>query len=43
VSEFEFPELKAEKRKWMFWLARIFGKRINEKFYSWRGKLWYVG
>jgi len=44
-----FPELQPETRRWMFWLARIFGKRLtgvdgNTKvvIYQWRGKLWVV-
>lgn len=43
----EFPELKPEARKWMFWLARVFGKRVSVRdsdcevtLYFWRGKIW---
>lgn len=45
----EYPEFRPETRKWLFWCARIFGKRMSAKdgdtevvMYYWRGKLWAV-
>lgn len=40
---FELPEIKMEKRKYMFWLARIFGKKLCKNMYSWRGAVWVTG
>lgn len=37
--EFEF---RPEKRRWLFWLARIFGRKVACCGYYWRGKLWIV-
>ncbi len=40
-KEWWMPEFKMETRRYMFWLARIFGKRQAKNIYSWRG-VWYV-
>lgn len=44
-----YPEFRPETRKWMFWLAKTFGRRLtgNEEnkeivFYEWRGRIWCV-
>lgn len=36
-------EIRDEKRRYMYWLARIFGKKITTNLYEWRGKLWICG
>ena len=47
-----YPEFRPEKRKWLFWLARIFGKKhvgvdmgsggysVKITGYFWRGRFW---
>lgn len=47
MSDIDFVEFKPETRKWMFWLARIFGvKRVGQDgntkvvMYYWRGRYW---
>lgn len=49
VSDYPQFEFKAETRWWMFWLARIFGRKIIGRddchefvAYEWRGKLWLI-
>lgn len=35
-----YPEFRPEKRRWMFWLARLLGKKIYPGVYMWRGQMW---
>jgi len=43
MSHYMMPEVKPEKRRYMFWMARIFGRKLTAQAYEWRGKMWIVG
>jgi hypothetical protein len=43
MSEYWMPEFQQETRWYMFWLARIFGKKLVKNMYQWRGKIWICG
>ena len=36
-------EFRPETQKFMFVLAKIFGKKITKNLYAWRGKIWVTG
>jgi hypothetical protein len=40
-----FPKIdfQPETKRWKFWLARIFGRKVCGGIYEWRGKWWIVG
>lgn len=42
-GEWGMPTFKTETRWWMFWMARLFGKRVAKNIYMWRGKWWVCG
>lgn len=42
---FEIPkiEVRSETRWYMFWLARIFGRKLIKNAYQWRGQIYITG
>lgn len=43
MFEIDKIEVRTDTRWYMFWFARIFGRKIVKNIYEWRGKIWVTG